>query len=456
VLTPVWSRLVLAVGLLLVLPAGAAATTEQPLITSQAKAANARFLAYAPPPPTGAGALCLVDSGVDLNPDTQPNVIERHAVDGGDPGDVHPTKHGTRMAMVAGGQTNSWGGVGVWPHLKVVSVRALPSGARDFSFDDYRRALNGVCLNSAARQIKLAAFALGNADQPAPGATDFANDVQEARAAGVNVVAAVGNSGGSADFPASSASVLGVGAGDFDGALCPFSARGPGLDIVAPGCRLEVARADGTPAWGDGTSEAAIFAAAVIVALRSYSPALNPIEAEQLVLDTAVVLRAGKALDVENAFRAAGLHHIVEAGNRAADAAAAQGLPETAQERDRIHLESAPGAGGGTPRSRDLRLPKPRVKILARSRAKAILFFTNRPRGAVVDIRLGRRTAPSEFAPGRRLIRRRSSRLTVRLPRTWSAIDVTYVRRGVRSKELLIKKRPETPTSRWKRRRGQR
>ena len=44
------------------------ADAASPAITTQAQAANAAFLAYAPAPATGAKALCLVDSGVNPSP----------------------------------------------------------------------------------------------------------------------------------------------------------------------------------------------------------------------------------------------------------------------------------------------------------------------------------------------------------------------------------------------------
>jgi hypothetical protein len=52
-------------------------------VTAQAQQANATFLAYAPPPTGGAGALCLVDTGVNTNPDTNPGLIGSYAIDNG-------------------------------------------------------------------------------------------------------------------------------------------------------------------------------------------------------------------------------------------------------------------------------------------------------------------------------------------------------------------------------------
>ncbi len=77
------------------------AQAQELALTAQAVAAHAEFLTQAPPPPVQ-GVLCLVDSGVDLNPDTEPNLIGRESVFDGTVDDVTPYHHGTYVAMVAG------------------------------------------------------------------------------------------------------------------------------------------------------------------------------------------------------------------------------------------------------------------------------------------------------------------------------------------------------------------
>src|SRR3954467_182294 len=117
------------------------AHAEYKTTTSQALAAHAEWLPYAPLPPHGPAAVCLVDTGVDLNPDTASNVIARIALDGGDPSDLSPSKHGTQMAMVMGAPINGWGMVGFWPGVRIVSVRAASPGQDQFGFAAYA---NGI------------------------------------------------------------------------------------------------------------------------------------------------------------------------------------------------------------------------------------------------------------------------------------------------------------------------
>src|SRR3954452_2062479 len=117
------------------------AAAEYKNVTAQALAAHAEWLPYAPPPPNGPAAVCLVDTGVDLNPDTASNVIARIALDGGDPSDLSPSKHGTQMAMVMGAPINDWGMVGFWPAVRIVSVRAFTSSEQAVPLVAYK---NGI------------------------------------------------------------------------------------------------------------------------------------------------------------------------------------------------------------------------------------------------------------------------------------------------------------------------
>lgn len=70
--------------------ASSSASAEELRVTSQAAAANAAWLAYAPPPAQGSLKLCLVDSGVTLNADLTAAVTMRTAVDGEGGDDVDP------------------------------------------------------------------------------------------------------------------------------------------------------------------------------------------------------------------------------------------------------------------------------------------------------------------------------------------------------------------------------
>lgn len=62
--------------------------------------------------------------------------------------------------------------------------------------------------------------------------------VDHALSMGVVVVAAAGNSGSSVGYPGASDGVIGVSATNSDDKLAPFSSRGKGVDIAAPGVKV--------------------------------------------------------------------------------------------------------------------------------------------------------------------------------------------------------------------------
>jgi hypothetical protein len=298
----------------LVLCSGARAAS--PPITVQAAAANAAFLAYAPPPAGGAKALCLIDTGVDVVPDTAPGLVLATTIDGTSPNDVDPLRHGTIDAAVAGGAGH--GVLGAWPQLKIVSVRGTaapaPGQPPAFVYDDLLRSMT-LCATVHAPGTTIVAIALplSSVIPPDSGeARGFVSSIAQARVREMSILAAAGNDPGPVQQPAGQPGFIAVGAGD-DSGLCPFSAN-IGLTIYAPGCGIDQIDTGGEPfCCGNGTSQATAFAAAALVALRSYQPDLSAAQAEQQLLSTA---HNGR-LDVAAAFRAAGLDQVVDAGTAA-------------------------------------------------------------------------------------------------------------------------------------------
>ena len=141
----------------------------------------------------------------------------------------------------------------------------------------------------------------------------FAAAVNQAQTKGMSILAAAGNDPGPLQVPANQPGIFAVGAGDANGGVCPFSAT-TGLTFFSPGCGIDQISSTGeTFCCGNGTSQASAFAAGVLVALRSYAPALTPAAAVTHLLSTT---RNGH-LDAAAAFRAAGLGAIVDAGNAA-------------------------------------------------------------------------------------------------------------------------------------------
>ena len=278
--------------------------------------------------------LCLVDSGVDLNPDTEPILVGRESVLEGTGDDVTGYHHGTYVAMVAGAAANGWGMIGAWPQLRVLSVRALPEGTEHLSGDAYRAGMLRCVQAKTVRgvDIRVMELALGGRaiDRPESELAGMSDAVAYARQNGIVVVSAAGNDAGAVNVPASVPGVVSVGATDRAGALCAFSSRGPDLDLTAPGCEMDVAmRRPGTSAW---------------VRARAWRPRTRPASSSRCAptgrtygAQTEDQVRG--ALDVGAAFRAAGLAPCADTYVPAAPQPAATGqTPRTVQPADpRVH-----------------------------------------------------------------------------------------------------------------------
>lgn len=374
----------LALAIVLVFAVFPAASRAETAITTQATADNGAFLPFAAPPAQPAG-LCLVDTGVNTNPDTEGVVANRTAIDGGSGNDVSPTTHGTLLAMMAGAPANGWGMVGTAPRaIQIVSVRILEPGQTTFPFGYYTDGI-ATCLQLEQKyHIKVIDLSLGS--PVVPSNQDYqaiTNALQGANNYGVAVVAAAGNDdSGQVDYPAAYPLVLSVGAADTQGGtFCSFSNRGEGLRLVAPGCDLDGADPGSGEAdynYWQGSSESSAIAASALDALMSYRPELAPQAAEEYMTSA----HAG-ALDIAQTFRNAGLGQLVaeaEAGEPSGKlpSASSPALPPQAV------APSGPV---------DLTAPfsRPRAR-LKRVKGRTILILTGRPSEAQAQVRyLGHR-----------------------------------------------------------------
>ncbi len=349
-------------------------------ITTQAVADDGAFLPYAPPPAQRAG-LCLVDTGVNLNPDTEGVVVERTALDGGSGEDVSSTMHGTVLAMMAGAPANGWGMVGTAARaVQIVSVRILEPGKTTFPFSAYATGIDACLRVRSHYNVRVINLSLGTSESPSGRDYEMlGNAVQEASDYGVAVVAAAGNDdGGAVEYPAAHPGVLSVGATDTQGGgFCSFSNRGEGLRLLAPGCDLDGADpVTGAPNYNywQGTSEASAIAAATLDALDSYQPGLSPETAEKDLTE------ANKGvLDIAQTFRNAGLGAIVTAGEAAEPGAQPNATAGSSPQ------PMTPLASMAHPFAR------PRVR-LKRVKHRLVLALSGRPSEAHVQVRyLGHR-----------------------------------------------------------------
>ena len=367
-----------------------------PAGTVQQAGADALFDQYAPPPPTP-GVVCLVDSGVDPNPDTTPILAGSHALSpetntGDELADLnpplpggHPDAHGTFMAMIAAAPANGWGMVGLAPtSVRIFNVKALAAGQTTFSFSEYAAAIQYCQDLTTKMPVSVVNLSLGSGTQPTGSELEvLENYVQSANARGLSVVAAAGNEGGQVQAPANVPGVLGVGASDANpanlGVMCSFSNSGPGLALLAPGCGsqtepggggngIEIAFSDnGEPAWANGTSEASVIVSAAEASMRAYSPTLSYSQAQGCITST---LTNGVDLNVAAAFNACGLGAIVSEGMAAYQAANSAPTPSN----------SGPPAATLTPQ-RKAASPKPKIVKITFKKHRLTITVAAIPKG---------------------------------------------------------------------------
>lgn len=376
----------LAAGLCVALLAGAAPARaeESPVPTTEAVADQGVFLDYDPAPAQPVG-VCLVDTGVNLNPDTSGIISYREALGGGNPDDLDPELHGTLMAMLMAAPQTGWGTVGVAPNaVRVISIR-VTSESEPSNLSDYQQGITRcqyLAGHLPSLNIKVINLSLTATGTPGPTALASLEDVvTAARRAGLDVVAAAGNEGvPQVDYPAAYPPVLAVGGSDTStGQPCSFSNFGANVDLFAPGCELDSANpATGAPESGtyQGDSEATAITSAALAALRAYDISLNPEQAEALLTSTTT---AGN-LNIAGAFDAAGLGALTSYGPP----------PPAAPE-----APDGPGTSGPVPATapRDPtttvrpRLPRPRVELQASDHGhKLLVRVLNRPSHIIVEI----------------------------------------------------------------------
>ncbi len=281
----------------------------------------------------------MVDSGVDPNPDTTAAVIGGQALSPNtdtrdeiaalappvQPGD-HPDGHGTLMAMMMAAPRNGWGMVGIAPtSVRVYNMKALPAGQQTFPLKEFYLAIEACqrLRESAYPTMTVVNLSLGGGETPEGTVLNsFQRAVSSAREAGMSIIAAAGDTGGSVLFPASYAPVLAVGAADASqppGTLCSFASHGEGMDLLAPGCDtatggLEGAFEDtGERAFGSGASQASAEVSAIEASIDSYDPTLTPSQTEACLTSSI----QGGELDAAAAFDACGLQWVVHAGEQA-------------------------------------------------------------------------------------------------------------------------------------------
>lgn len=225
--------------------------------------------------------VCVVDSGVDpLHKDLRDNIAGGINTTGDGPerdyGDYFG--HGSHVAGSIAALDNSYGVVGVAPHVSLYAARVIrKAGTGRFS-----DVLSGIewCVEEKTRIINLSL----TVPYDYPPLKEAVAAVDEA---GVLIVAAAGNSGGAVEFPAAYPQVIAVAAMDRHGKAADFSPRGPEIDFIAPGVDIDSTYLRGMYSANSGTSMAAPHVAGLAAIAISARGLLTPAEVRRALANAA-------------------------------------------------------------------------------------------------------------------------------------------------------------------------
>jgi len=232
--------------------------------------------------------VAVIDTGVDLShPDLKANLLTNGYNFGDDnttPQDV--MGHGTKVAgIIAAGRNNAIGVTGLAPEARILPLKINPGGDGTFTSDRLAAAID-YAVEKKAKIINLS-LTVDNQTQTVTDAIDAALK------AGVVMVAASGNDGGTVSFPANMPGVIGVAATDQSKKLASFSNTGKEVTVAAPGVSIYSTALGGSYGSANGTSFSAPIVSATIADLMSINPALPATDFAKYLRDNAATVSGG-------------------------------------------------------------------------------------------------------------------------------------------------------------------
>ncbi len=246
--------------------------------------------------------IAVLDTGVDAMADLDGALLPGTDIVDGDTDPSDAEGHGTVVAQVAAARIdNGVGGVGACPACAVLPVRI---GKKDGVWESDSAAAIVWAVDHGATVINMSYGSTGRV-----GLEEAA--VRYARSAGVTLVAAAGNDGGTAPvYPGALPGVISVAATDDHDVVEDWSQRGAWVDVAAPG---EAATPVDDDTWlaSSGTSFSAPLVAGLVALLTSAAPTATRAEIEAAITSSAVPVTpagtiAGGRVDAAAALAALG------------------------------------------------------------------------------------------------------------------------------------------------------
>jgi subtilisin family serine protease len=231
----------------------------------------------------------VIDTGIDLkHPDLQANIKGGYNA-------INPLKspnddngHGTHVAGIIAALNNTIGVIGVGPNIDLYAIKVLNANGSGY-LSDVIEGLDWAVANG----MQVVNMSLGTSQD----VQSFHDAIVSAYNAGVTIVAAAGNSGGTVSYPAVYPEVIAVSATDQNNQIASFSSRGPEVDLAAPGVNIYSTYKGQSYATLSGTSMAAPHvtgAAALIIDTKKCDLNLDgictPSEVQQRLEQTAIDL----------------------------------------------------------------------------------------------------------------------------------------------------------------------
>ena len=172
------------------------------------------------------------------------------------------TGHGTHVGGTVGARDNGTGVVGVAPDIDLCAVKVLAGDGSGYDSD-----IAAAIEWAADNDVDVVNLSLGGSDE----AQVLADAIGYAYEREVLVVAAAGNDGsvGGVDYPAGYDECIAVGATDDRDDVPDWSARGDGVELVAPGEDILSTTPGDEYAYKSGTSMATPHVAAIAAQLLS-------------------------------------------------------------------------------------------------------------------------------------------------------------------------------------------
>ncbi|MFA5791844.1 MAG: S8 family peptidase [Candidatus Paceibacterota bacterium] len=209
--------------------------------------------------------------------------------------------HGTHVAGIVAAIDNEIGVIGVGPKIDLYAVKVLNSRGSGY-LSDIIEGLDWAITNGA----QVVNMSLGTASD----VQSFHDAVARVYAAGIVVVAAAGNSGGSVIFPAAYPEVIAVSATDNTDTIASWSSRGPEIDLAAPGASIYSTYKGSTYKTLSGTSMAAPHVAGAVALVLTQtakcdtdlSGSCSPAEVQQRLEVTAEQVTPDKISGKDNLY----------------------------------------------------------------------------------------------------------------------------------------------------------